>query len=120
MAKSSFGRTVSRTGEFLRRRIWVWPIVAVLLLSVIGLGVRGAIETTMKENLKSQLQTLLNVETAMLRTWYKVQVSNSESLANDFKVREQVYQLLDSKSEAPENVRTQLEKSLAPAMSATR
>ena len=122
MARSTFGRTVSRTGQYLRRRIWAWPLVAVVVLAGIGYGVRSAIETTMKENLQSQLQTLLNVETAMLETWYQVQISNSESLANDAKIREVVYSLLDTESmdaaqdDAP--LHTALGKGLAPAMSA--
>ena len=39
-AKSSVGRTISRTGVFLKRQIWIWPIIAVVLLSVIGFFVR--------------------------------------------------------------------------------
>jgi hypothetical protein len=27
-AKSSVGRSISRTGLFLRKQIWVWPIIA--------------------------------------------------------------------------------------------
>ena len=125
LAKTSFGQTVSRTGQFLRQRIWLWPVVAVLILSFVGYFVRSAIESTMKENLQSQLQTLLNVEVAMLETWYEVQTSNSESLANDFKVREQVYQLLGEGEPAAtvddangSTVHAQLAKSLAPAMAA--
>src|SRR4051812_17170278 len=82
-AKSSMGRTVSRTGVFLRKQIWVWPIIAVVLLSVIGFIVRHQIETTMREGLESQLQTLVDLEKAMLNTWYKSQQSNAQSLANN-------------------------------------
>ena len=57
-AKTSVGRTISRTGVFLKRQIWIWPILAVVLLSVIGLFVRRAIETTMRDGLQSELQTL--------------------------------------------------------------
>ena len=35
-AKSSVGRTVSRTGLFLKRQIWVWPILAVALSPWLG------------------------------------------------------------------------------------
>ena len=43
-AKSSVGRSISRTGVFLKKQIWIWPIIAVVLLSTIGLFVRRAIE----------------------------------------------------------------------------
>ena len=94
-AKSSVGRTISRTGVFLKRQIWIWPIIAVVLLSVIGLFVRRAIETTMRDGLKSELQTVVDLEAAMLNTWYNVQKSNAESLANNVDVRQTIYPLLE-------------------------
>ena len=71
-AKTSVGRTITRTGVFLRKQIWIWPILAVVLLSIVGLGVRHAIVNTMENGLRSELQTLLDVETAMLETWFHV------------------------------------------------
>jgi hypothetical protein len=123
-ASRSISDTITRTGVFLKRRIWVWPIIAVVVLSAIGFGVRRAIESTMKGNLRSGLQTLLSVETAMLENWFEVQKSNAETLANDVQVRESVYQLFDD-TDAPADaqvpldaqVHQQLSKELAPAMS---
>ena len=100
-ARTSVGRTISRTGVFLRKQIWIWPIIAVVLLSMIGLVVRRAIETTMRDGLQSQLQTLLDLETAMLNTWYKVQQSNAQSLANNVDIRQTVYPLIDSPTNHP-------------------
>lgn len=120
------GRTVARTSVFLRKQLWIWPIIAVALLSVIGFGVRRAIETTMKENLRSGLATLNSIEVAMLETWLKVQQSNAESLANNSEVRRLVYPLLDAaeatvgdsvdaSSDMPHKA---LAKSLGPTLSA--
>ncbi len=124
-ASKSISRTVSRTGVFLKRQIWIWPIVATLLLAALAFGVRRAIESTMKSNLRSQLQTLLNVESAMLESWARVQTSNATTLANDPQVRESVYQLLaqaepgqaavDAKAVA--GAQQQLRKRLAPSLS---
>src|SRR4051812_38986602 len=91
---TSIGRTISRTGLLLKKQLWIWPIIAVMLLAVIGLGIRVAIERTMKASLRSQLQTLLSVERAMVETWLKVQEQNAESLANDQQIREIVAQLI--------------------------
>jgi len=41
----------------------------------------------MKNSLQSELQTLLEVETAMLKTWLADQEGNAESLANNINVR---------------------------------
>jgi hypothetical protein len=127
-ARTSAGRTITRTGVFLRKQIWIWPILAVVLLSVIGLGVRHAIVNTMENGLRSELQTLLDVETAMLETWFHSQRSNAESLANGVDLRRLVYQLLDdsasnssthSKDEkSVGQIQAQLDKTLAPALSA--
>ena len=65
-----------------------------LVLAVIGLAMKSAIESTMKASLRSELQTLLNVERSMLETWLKVQQANAESLANDEQVREVAAQLI--------------------------
>ncbi len=112
-------------GFVLKKQIWIWPIIAVVLLSVIGLVVRNAIETTMKESLRSQVATMLDVESAMMETWFNIQKSNAESLANSLEVRQLAYQLLepaeaDAKTtdSAMAALRKKLEKALGPAMSA--
>jgi tRNA A-37 threonylcarbamoyl transferase component Bud32 len=115
--ETGVGRSISRTQLFLRKQIWIWPIIAVVVLSLIGLAVRSAIESTMRENLISQLSTVLHLETSMLETWFKVQTSNAESSANSLQVRELAYPLLDQDEAAnlPE-LREKLENALAPAL----
>ncbi len=49
----------------------------------------------MEEGLRSELQTLLDIETSMLETWFHGQRSNAESLANGVELRHLVYQLLE-------------------------
>lgn len=125
-SESRAGRTITRTGMFLKKRIWIFPIIAVGILSLIGWGMRRAIETTTKDNLTSQLQTLLNVETAMLETWLRIQESNAETQANAIQTRESTLKLLESVD--PTNpmpmplksstIHRELAKFLAPSMSA--
>ena len=79
--------SVSFVGNFVRHRVWVWPLIGFLLLSIIGVAVHSSISSTMKSNLASELQTLLNVEADMLRTWLASQESNAESMANNDEVR---------------------------------
>ena len=125
-ATSSVGRSISRTGLFLKRQIWIWPIIAVVLLSIIGLVVRWKIESTMRASLQSQLETTLRLEAEMLKTWFHVQKSNAESLANDLDIRQIVYQLLEPPATAggesalasSEALQVKLEKGLGPALSA--
>jgi len=86
-AKTSIGRSISRTGVFFKKQLWIWPVIAIVLLSLIGWTVSSAIERTIKENLRSELQTLLSVERSMLETWLRVQEANAEALANDQQIR---------------------------------
>jgi serine/threonine protein kinase len=124
-AHTSVGRTISRTGLFLKRQIWVWPILAVVLMSLIGFFVRRSVENTMREELQSQLQTIVDLEAAMLETWSRVQESNAQSLANNIDIRQTVYPLLEAPpgdaakaTEAVAALRAKLEKSLGPALTA--
>ncbi len=127
-ASQSVSRSLRSTQLYLKRNLWVWPIIAVFVLGVIGMSVRSAIETTMRDNLRSQLQTLLNVEVAMLRTWFNVQQSSVETEANSTEVRELTRQLLsaadgDAPSEKPLNlasVHRDLEKQLRGTMATHR
>ncbi|MBD3674480.1 MAG: serine/threonine protein kinase [Planctomycetaceae bacterium] len=124
-AKSTVGRSVTRATLFLKQQLWIWPIIAVLLLSAIGFGTRTAIERTMKANLESGLKTILELETEMLLTLFKVQESTAETQARDLETRNYVYDLLahtDGIVEAEalddvELIRRKLSKSLAPVMS---
>ena len=122
---SSVGRSVTKTGVFLKKQLWLHPIIATVLLAALAFGVRRSIETTMKASLRSQLETLLSVEIAMLENWYKTQTSNAASLANDLQVREGIYAILAAEeggaagAPAPPSaeLQKQLQKRISPALS---
>ena len=99
---TSVGRSLSRTSLFLKRQLWVWPIIAIVLLAAVGYLAKSAIEQTISQNLESQLHTLVTVERSMLETWLKVQEANAESLANDQQTRETAAQLLALAQAMPE------------------
>ncbi len=98
--QTSVGRTVARTRMFFKKQLWVWPIIAVGVLSIAGYAVSNAIDRTMKNSLQSELTTLLSVERAMLEKWFKVQESSAIALANDAGVRQIVLELLAAQSDA--------------------
>lgn len=125
-------RTLHRTGLFLRQQLWVWPVMAILLLMVLGFTVRTAVESTMMASLRSQLETLRDVEAEMLSNWLTAQHSIALTLANDPQVRQIVYGVMDERRipsadgdavVAPighAKLREQLKQELHPAMSAQR
>lgn len=130
-AHTSVGRSITRAGLLLRKQLWIWPIIAVVVLAAIGYSVRVAIERTMNESLRSELQTLLSVERSMLEKWLKMQESNATTLANDQQIRKLVTDILalsgdvssqeafvpSEREKASNELQTRLAKELEPAMS---
>src|SRR5438067_2459921 len=112
----SAGRAVSRTGLLLKKQLWIWPIIAVLLLAGVGYGIHVAIERTMKASLQSQLTTLLNVQRSMLETWLHIQESNAQSLANDSQVRELAADLIAAAQPAAGSGRENIVETAPPSM----
>ena len=87
----------------------------------IGLFVRWTIESTMRESLRvATARRRCDLEAAMLKTWFHVQKSNAESLANNLDIRQMVYPLLEppaatrKRRAADEALQMKLEKSLGP------
>lgn len=127
---ATLSRSMSRAGLLLKRQLWIWPIIAVVLLAIIGYTINRSIQQTMEESLRSELSTLLNVERSMVQKWFKVQESSAVSLANNPEIRRTVAQLLASKSgTSPVDgkdtpaidravLRARLEQELEPGMSA--
>ena len=123
-AARSVSHTLTTTRLFLKKQLWLWPIIAVILLSTLGFVVHRAIESTMKENLRSGLQTLLGAERAMVERWMETQERNAEAMANDAETRRVVEQLLNTIKASGEasdpaaiaKLREQLADSLGPAM----
>lgn len=125
-ASKSLSRSLTRTRVFLKKQLWVWPIIAVVVLATVGFGMKQAIESTMKESLRSDLLTLLNVEVAMLENWLRVQESQAEMLANSRHLREAIYQLVEEDTTDPDlpastaadkaRIQQEIRKDLAPAM----
>ncbi len=103
-ASRSLGQTFSQTGSYLRRRLWIWPIVAIGLLTAVGYAVHRSVAATMRGALQSELQTLLDVETAMLRTWLGQQESAASSSANTLEVRRLISQLMANRTGEPFDV----------------
>ena len=102
--QTSFGRSISRTGVLLKKQLWIWPIIAVVLLAVIGYAVSSAIQRTMEDSLRSELQTLLGVERSMVEKWLKIQESNALTVANDPQLRKIVADLLAAEDGANSHV----------------
>lgn len=122
-ASRSVSHSINRTGLFLRKQIWIWPIIAILILGSIGYLTRSLVESTIRGNLAAGLQSFVTIQTAMLEKWFAVQQANAEQLASSQPVRRAVYPLLaayadDELVAKVDSVpHVELQKHLGPAMS---
>ena len=66
---SSVASVLTRTQGFLRTQLWVWPLVAALVLAFLGVWLRVKMEGATKQQIADTLQTILNANTEALRAW---------------------------------------------------
>ena len=83
------------TSLFLRRNLWIWPVVAALGLAVFGWWVRNVVENGTKKKMAADLVTILNADVAALEIWLGSQQSHARAVANDREVRSLVARLVE-------------------------
>jgi len=79
----SIVRTAAVSSLMLRKQLWVWPILAVVLLSVVGWMVSRSVESAMRERRIADLKTILNADVAAVRVWITEQATDAELIAAD-------------------------------------
>ena len=82
-SKSRSGSYLARTQGFLRTQLWVWPLVAAVLLAFVAVTLRLKMEGVMKQQIASNLQVILNANAEALRAWSATAKSDAENLADD-------------------------------------
>ncbi|MBU6238360.1 MAG: serine/threonine protein kinase [Planctomycetes bacterium] len=127
--KTSLGHRLKQTGLAFRKQLWVWTTLAVLLLAGIGFWIMHSIQITMENNLRSELETVLNLQRVLVEKWLTRQEATAMTLANDQEIRTLIGRLVEDSSvtdiEGMErvskdplvSVRSQIAKTLGPTMS---
>src|SRR5262245_57000631 len=67
---------------FLRRHLWLWPLVAAVTLAVAGLWVRSTIEAAMRQEMAGELQAILNSNVTALQMWLETEQNYVQTVAN--------------------------------------
>jgi eukaryotic-like serine/threonine-protein kinase len=103
----------SATSLFASKRLWVWPLVAAMVLAALAWWLRASIEATLRESLVSQLQTVLEADVTALDLWFKSQESTAEAVAGDPEIRAAIVQTVAA-AQGVENaeLRTELARSI--------
>src|SRR5436190_7968266 len=85
---------LSRTQGILRRHVWLWPLMAAVILVFVGVWVRGRMEGAMKAQLAGTLKTILTANAEALRSWQETVKSQAEIAAEDEQLHELVGHLI--------------------------
>lgn len=89
-ARTRIGRIVSTvrrataasaSGQFLRRQLWTWPVIAAVVLATVGLWTNHSVESAMRDRRAAELNTILAADVEALREWMKTQLRTAELLA---------------------------------------
>ncbi|HEV7225033.1 MAG TPA: serine/threonine protein kinase [Pirellulales bacterium] len=87
-ASKTLRRSFSATNLFLRKQLWVWPLLAAMALAAIGYGLRTRVENSIKESMAAQLTAILDTDVEAMRIWLDVQRKNAETAAGAERVVE--------------------------------
>src|SRR5262245_22827265 len=85
-ARSFVRSAASSHAQRLKAAIWIRPLIALLILAAMGWFLRKAIEDVIRDELASELQTLLETDVTALRIWMETQEANAIAAAGDRQV----------------------------------
>lgn len=84
-----------KTNMFQMKHVWIWPILAAVFLATLGWVLRGVLEKSIRDELASELQMLLETDVTALRIWMRSQEANAVTEANDIQVAALATTLID-------------------------
>ncbi len=94
-ARSLFGRegrlTLSR--GFIRRHLWVVPVLALVGLVFAGTWLRSRMERAMQQQAEEELRALLDADVTALKIWLRSQEANAMTAAQAPPIRQPVIEL---------------------------
>src|SRR6516162_9404932 len=93
---SWFGRSTGlhATGRFLRRQLWIWPIIGAIVFTAAHWYVTDTIEKAMLRQRANDLNAMVDASVTALRTWMGEQKINAQLVADDDPIRPWVAELL--------------------------
>src|SRR5262245_256793 len=91
---SRVSTSVGAARRFLRRQLWLWPVIGAVILAGVGWWVDRSVQQSMREDLTDDLTTILNADVAALKIWFHEQKINTTVLAQGPAVIESVRELV--------------------------
>lgn len=93
--RSRLARFVTDAPVIISKHLWIWPLLAAVVLGSVGFWVRQQVEGATRAELASRLQTLLNADIAALRLWFSERQSDAKSFATDARFQGAICSLAD-------------------------
>ncbi|HTN73633.1 MAG TPA: hypothetical protein VL096_00235, partial [Pirellulaceae bacterium] len=88
-----FGALVHRR-LFSRRTLWIWPLLAIPILSALGYFVFTAVEKSIRDNAAAELIAIRDSDIEALRIWMSFQEATVKAAARDRRTLELAEQLM--------------------------
>jgi hypothetical protein len=86
--------SVQSTGRFLRRQVWLWPILAAVVFGGVGWYVHLTVENAMRDQRAADLKVMVDASATAVRVWMGEQRINVDLVAEDEDLRPLVRELL--------------------------
>ena len=108
----------SSSNLFFRRQLWIWPLVAAALLSLVALYLRHSVESALRQSLTDQLEAVLETDYTALQFWMSEEKAIVSGIARDPEIIASVGQLVPAAQGVPDDeLRTRLDGPIAEVRS---
>ena len=114
-ARSAF-RSAVMSSLALRKQLWIWPIIAAVLLGACGWLVSQSVENAMRQRRVSELTTILDADVAALRVWMSEQIVDAQLIASDEQLLPLAEELMSATRAAADLERTLIQSKAQAAM----
>jgi hypothetical protein len=72
---------------WLRRNLWLWPLLAAAMLAVAGFTIRRSVETAARSEMAEGLVAMLNSNVEALQIWLETEQAQAAAAASEIEVR---------------------------------
>jgi hypothetical protein len=97
----SVGRSFTATGMFLKKQLWVWPLIVAVILGALGVWLRGTVEGVMKAQMAGDLQVILGADVEALRLAFRAHQALAQLSSDDPRVRSLVREMVATPGHDP-------------------
>jgi hypothetical protein len=87
---------VVRTRQLFARRLWLWPLLAAVLIGAVGVWARHRIYEAIRTELAAHLRMVLNGNVAALKFWFQEQQYDAKALAADVRIQGAIQELVSA------------------------